>query len=242
MRDASPGPWSPRACWDHLPRQLTSLGSTIKRIRVDTHPRHAPRDSLRVFQKLSEIFSDENNYSLSRELLIKVRGWASFSALCGNFQACLLWTLGREGSVCSMVWWPQERDGVCRLSQKGRVSWQGQVLLLCCPLPWHPASSGLVVAGVRGRHPFLHRPAQGWHCRAWPGARPQRGCPGRQVWVHVGWGAKGESSLTLSSTLAGGHLQVCHPGDESQEGPEAAEGDGEQPEAQERQGLASCEP
>lgn len=33
-----------------------------------------PRDSLRVFQKLSEIFSDENNYSLSRELLIKVRG------------------------------------------------------------------------------------------------------------------------------------------------------------------------
>jgi hypothetical protein len=25
-----------------------------------------------VFQKLSEIFSDENNYSLSRELLIKV--------------------------------------------------------------------------------------------------------------------------------------------------------------------------
>lgn len=26
-----------------------------------------------MFQKLSEIFSDENNYSLSRELLIKVR-------------------------------------------------------------------------------------------------------------------------------------------------------------------------
>lgn len=32
------------------------------------------RDSQRVFQKLSEIFSDDNNYSLSRELLIKVRG------------------------------------------------------------------------------------------------------------------------------------------------------------------------
>ncbi|MBW02105.1 Ral guanine nucleotide dissociation stimulator, partial [Eschrichtius robustus] len=31
------------------------------------------RDSVRIFQKLSEIFSDENNYSLSRELLIKVR-------------------------------------------------------------------------------------------------------------------------------------------------------------------------
>lgn len=30
------------------------------------------RDSFRIFQKLSEIFSDENNYSLSRELLIKV--------------------------------------------------------------------------------------------------------------------------------------------------------------------------
>ncbi|KAL4689658.1 hypothetical protein H8959_012449 [Pygathrix nigripes] len=29
------------------------------------------RDSFRIFQKLSEIFSDENNYSLSRELLIK---------------------------------------------------------------------------------------------------------------------------------------------------------------------------
>lgn len=31
------------------------------------------RDSFRIFQKLSEIFSDENNYSLSRELLIKVQ-------------------------------------------------------------------------------------------------------------------------------------------------------------------------
>lgn len=33
--------------------------------------------------------------------------------------------------------------------------------------------------------------------------------------------------LTPSSTLAGGHLQVCHPGDEPQESPAAAEGDGE---------------
>ncbi|XP_055002546.1 ral guanine nucleotide dissociation stimulator isoform X2 [Sorex araneus] len=39
-----------------------------------------PRDSLRVFQKLSEIFSDENNYSLSRELLIK-EGTSKFATL-----------------------------------------------------------------------------------------------------------------------------------------------------------------
>lgn len=41
------------------------------------------RDSLRVFQKLSEIFSDENNYSLSRELLIKVEegAWAGVRGL-----------------------------------------------------------------------------------------------------------------------------------------------------------------
>ncbi|XP_055988830.1 ral guanine nucleotide dissociation stimulator isoform X3 [Sorex fumeus] len=39
-----------------------------------------PRESLRVFQKLSEIFSDENNYSLSRELLIK-EGTSKFATL-----------------------------------------------------------------------------------------------------------------------------------------------------------------
>ncbi|XP_036892375.1 ral guanine nucleotide dissociation stimulator isoform X1 [Sturnira hondurensis] len=38
------------------------------------------RDSLRVFQKLSEIFSDDNNYSLSRELLIK-EGTSKFATL-----------------------------------------------------------------------------------------------------------------------------------------------------------------
>ncbi|XP_005408468.1 PREDICTED: ral guanine nucleotide dissociation stimulator [Chinchilla lanigera] len=38
------------------------------------------RDSVRVFQKLSEIFSDENNYSLSRELLIK-EGTSKFATL-----------------------------------------------------------------------------------------------------------------------------------------------------------------
>lgn len=38
------------------------------------------RGSLRVFQKLSEIFSDENNYSLSRELLIK-EGTSKFATL-----------------------------------------------------------------------------------------------------------------------------------------------------------------
>lgn len=32
------------------------------------------RESFRTFHELSEIFSDENNHSLSRELLIKVRG------------------------------------------------------------------------------------------------------------------------------------------------------------------------
>ncbi|XP_048201597.1 ral guanine nucleotide dissociation stimulator isoform X1 [Perognathus longimembris pacificus] len=38
------------------------------------------RESFRVFQKLSEIFSDENNYSLSRELLIK-EGTSKFATL-----------------------------------------------------------------------------------------------------------------------------------------------------------------
>ncbi|XP_003470790.1 ral guanine nucleotide dissociation stimulator isoform X3 [Cavia porcellus] len=38
------------------------------------------RDSIRIFQKLSEIFSDENNYSLSRELLIK-EGTSKFATL-----------------------------------------------------------------------------------------------------------------------------------------------------------------
>ncbi|XP_012576648.1 PREDICTED: ral guanine nucleotide dissociation stimulator [Condylura cristata] len=38
------------------------------------------RDSMRIFQKLSEIFSDENNYSLSRELLIK-EGTSKFATL-----------------------------------------------------------------------------------------------------------------------------------------------------------------
>lgn len=80
VRDASPGPRSPRAQWDHLPRPPGCLGSVVKRACTDARPHPAPRDSLRVFQKLSEIFSDENNYSLSRELLIKVRGGASVSA------------------------------------------------------------------------------------------------------------------------------------------------------------------
>lgn len=35
------------------------------------------------------------------------------------------------------------------------------------------------------------------------------------------------ASLTPSSTLAGGDLQVCHAGDEPQESPETAERDGE---------------
>lgn len=30
------------------------------------------RESFRTFRELSEIFSDDNNYSLSRELLVKV--------------------------------------------------------------------------------------------------------------------------------------------------------------------------
>lgn len=63
-----------------------------------------PRDSVRIFQKLSEIFSDENNYSLSRELLIKVRGAGDFLSghFFGKFQAYLVWTSRREGSVCSV--------------------------------------------------------------------------------------------------------------------------------------------
>lgn len=58
----------------------------------------------------------------------------------------------------------------------------------------------------------------------------------------VCWREAGEErrvSLTLSSTLAGGDLQVCHPGDEPQESAEAAEGNGECARGWEPQGLAS---
>lgn len=33
----------------------------------------SPRDSLRVFSSLCQIFSEEDNYSQSRELLLRVR-------------------------------------------------------------------------------------------------------------------------------------------------------------------------
>lgn len=39
------------------------------------------RESFRTFHELSEIFSDENNHSLSRELLIKVGGRRTLIAL-----------------------------------------------------------------------------------------------------------------------------------------------------------------
>lgn len=35
-------------------------------------PAFVLRESFRTFRELSEIFSDDNNYSLSRELLVKV--------------------------------------------------------------------------------------------------------------------------------------------------------------------------
>lgn len=35
----------------------------------------SPRDSLRVFSSLCQIFSEEDNYSQSRELLVQVRAW-----------------------------------------------------------------------------------------------------------------------------------------------------------------------
>nr|KAF6388561.1 hypothetical protein mMyoMyo1_016251 [Myotis myotis] len=44
-------------------------GNSIHRLKKTWE--EVSRDSVRVFQKLSEIFSDENNYSLSRELLVK---------------------------------------------------------------------------------------------------------------------------------------------------------------------------
>uniref|UniRef100_A0A2K5J9R0 Ral guanine nucleotide dissociation stimulator n=1 Tax=Colobus angolensis palliatus TaxID=336983 RepID=A0A2K5J9R0_COLAP len=50
------------------------------RARVVEHWIEVARESFRIFQKLSEIFSDENNYSLSRELLIK-EGTSKFATL-----------------------------------------------------------------------------------------------------------------------------------------------------------------
>lgn len=46
------------------------------------------RESFRTFHELSEIFSDENNHSLSRELLIKV--WGSGIHICLS----LAWSSG----------------------------------------------------------------------------------------------------------------------------------------------------
>lgn len=186
VRDASPGPRSPRAQWDHLPRPPGCLGSVVKRACTDARPHPAPRDSLRVFQKLSEIFSDENNYSLSRELLIKVRGGGErlSGSPPGHLQACLVWASGSEGSVCSAGRWPGNRR-VRRLSQKGRVSCSCAV-----PSHWHPASPGLGVEGARGRHPFLPRPAQGWPCRACPGPGA-RGAVGEGANDQTGLGARG---------------------------------------------------
>lgn len=61
---------------NHPSRQLGPLGpSTFLHTPPPTLPPcllPSSRESFRIFQKLSEIFSDENNYSLSRELLIKV--------------------------------------------------------------------------------------------------------------------------------------------------------------------------
>lgn len=133
-----------------------------------THPPPpAPRDSVRVFQKLSEIFSDENNYSLSRELLVKVR-WAGplSGRLFADFRACLVWTLGGGGpgrvqspaSVCpsySVLW--AGGDGV--------VVGIPSLPSPACPLgrPCHPLPSELTSQG---------------RARACPGVRSQRGCPG----------------------------------------------------------------
>lgn len=77
------------------------------------------RGSFRVFQKLSEIFSDENNYSLSRELLIKVRWqpqcrgrgagrrWQGFSSSLQAFgRLPVLSGLDRRGGwLCSLDRW-----------------------------------------------------------------------------------------------------------------------------------------
>lgn len=75
-----------RVLLQELGRKLCCKGKRVPHGACPSaHPSPQPpslcasfRDSFRVFQKLSEIFSDENNYSLSRELLIKVRrpaGW-----------------------------------------------------------------------------------------------------------------------------------------------------------------------
>lgn len=73
---------------NHPSRQLGPLGpSTFLHTPPHVAPRLLPssRESFRIFQKLSEIFSDENNYSLSRELLIKVesgvREWVASHSL-----------------------------------------------------------------------------------------------------------------------------------------------------------------
>lgn len=57
------------------------------------------RESFRTFHELSEIFSDENNHSLSRELLIKVWGTCSPVKELG-----WCWQKGPRCSSCQTDW------------------------------------------------------------------------------------------------------------------------------------------
>lgn len=65
----------------------------------------AHRESFRTFRELSEIFSDDNNYSLSRELLVKVGH--NISLLLGFFWEiirCVLVFLVCLLSYCCHTW------------------------------------------------------------------------------------------------------------------------------------------
>lgn len=53
---------------------MLGMSFTTGNVGFDTCPSILNRESFRTFHELSEIFSDENNHSLSRELLIKVGG------------------------------------------------------------------------------------------------------------------------------------------------------------------------
>lgn len=75
--------------WEEVSRSVSSLGLTVEAcIHIVTYMYRSyvwvlfvfrvltsasvHRESFRTFRELSEIFSDDNNYSLSRELLVKV--------------------------------------------------------------------------------------------------------------------------------------------------------------------------
>lgn len=154
-------------------------------------PPSSPRDSFRIFQKLSEIFSDENNYSLSRELLIKVRVSVEVALKIPRPAPSGLWEeRGLSGPWAGGQFWGQEAPGM------GWIGGGGDPLagFASMPSPLTLLAPGWRVGGigwaalsqsspacpceVRALLPLLSAVTSwGQGTAAMPRARSQRGCP-----------------------------------------------------------------